>query len=244
MPNTINADTIKLIKEYEGRVLTAYPDPATKNDPVKKGEPWTIGYGHTGRLAGPDVNKGDVITVEIADLYLKADLDKAGERVSKLVTVPLNDNQFGALVSFYFNVGEGTFKKSSVLKNVNEKNFGTVPGRLALYRLADGKVFEGLVRRRNAEGALWLKVDTKTEVKGAIKETVGVKVEPDQNGKKPWDLGAVGASAALLASLSGEVKTTVGNVTEAFHINPSWLLVAIGLGFTAWTLLKRFKKDV
>ena len=57
--------------------------------------------------------------------------------------------------------------------------------------------------------------------------------------KKPIDLGTVGTAVTLGASLSGDVRTIIGNVTELIGINPVWLLLAIGLGFAAWTVYKR-----
>lgn len=245
MANTINKDTLDLIKEFEGRRLEAYPDPGTVNDPIKKGEPWTIGYGHTGRMSPPDVNPGDKITVAQADEYLLNDLNYTAERLRRLLKVELNDNQFGALLSFMFNVGEGTFKKSSVLTNVNSNNFGRVPGRLALYRLANGQVMNGLVRRRAAEGNLWLKVDTKIEVKEEVKQTTGVTVTADQPTKKGVDVGAIGSLLTLLAASSDQVKKLIGNITSTFGIEPVWLLIGVGVGFAGFTIYNKFfKKEV
>lgn len=248
--NIINEDTINLIKEWEGCVLTAYPDPASKNDPAKKGKPWTIGYGHTGSMSLPVVAPGDVITQEQAEQYLRNDLNVAGAHVAQLIKVALTDNQFGALVSFYDNVGETTFKKSSVFAYVNAGKFNSVPGRLALYRYADGKIEPGLVRRRAAEGALWLKPDNEPVNQPkpiAIVEqnhTAGMTVQPDQNGKKKIDVGAIGGLATVVAALSGDVKTAIGNITDTIGVSPIWLLLIVGVGFASWTIYNRLKKEV
>lgn len=220
---TINAETIALVKEYEGLVLKAYPDPGSG------GIPWTIGYGHT-----RGVKKGDVITQAQAEAFLKADLEDTVNTIKRYVKVPLNDNQYGAIASFIFNVGEGTFAKSSVLKYINAGKLDSVPGRLALYRTASGKVMTGLVRRRAAEGNLWMKpVGGVASIEGSnLPATPAVT-------KKPIDLGTVGTAVTLGASLSGDVRTIIGNVTELIGINPVWLLLAIGLGFAAWTVYKR-----
>lgn len=243
--NTINEATINLIKGDEGCVLTAYPDPGTK------GKPWTIGYGHTGLMSLPVVTEGMVITQEQADAYLRGDLQVAGAQVAKLVTVPLNDNQFGALVSFYFNVGEGTFVKSSVLVYVNQKRFNEVVGRLALYRLGGGHVLNGLVKRRHQEGLLWLTNDptaasTPVDDTTVAEDTNAVPLppaQPAQNGKTTIDLPAVGGFVTLMASLSGNVKEVIGNLSGAVGLAPWHILVIAGVGFAGWAAYNKFKKD-
>ncbi|HEU0117833.1 MAG TPA: lysozyme, partial [Alphaproteobacteria bacterium] len=86
-----NADGVALIKEYEGLHLTPYLCPA---------KIWTIGYGHT-----RTVHSGQKITPLEADQLLDDDLRLTERAVQRLVLVPLNDNQYAALVSFAFNVG-------------------------------------------------------------------------------------------------------------------------------------------
>lgn len=218
----VNDETIQLVKDYEGLVLTAYPDPGSKN-----GLPWTIGYGHTS-----GVKKGDVITAEQAEEYLKIDLNSTVQTINKYVKVVLNDNQLGALTSFVYNIGEGQFVKSSVLTYINENKFDSVPGRMALYRLNDGKVMPGLVRRRSAEGTLWMKPVGETT---GITEVANVEAAP-ATVKKPWDWGLVGGVATTVAATSSDIKTAIGNITETFGLNPIWLLIAIALGFAGYTL--------
>ena len=84
---------IELIKDFEGLRLEAYPDPGTG------GDPWTIGYGHT----GPEVKPGLIISIEQAGALLKEDLVKFEEAVERLITVGLNQHEFDALVSFTYN---------------------------------------------------------------------------------------------------------------------------------------------
>lgn len=147
----LNAAGLALIKEHEGLRLNAYPDPGTG------GEPWTIGYGHTSAAGAPKVFQGMRILQQDAEDILKRDLKKFERAVAARVKVPLNDNQFSALVSFCFNVGEGNFEKSSVLREVNAKRFANVPSKLAMWNKAAGKVMKGLVRRRADEGRLFMK---------------------------------------------------------------------------------------
>lgn len=234
--NMINEDTVALVKEYEGKVLEAYPDPASGN------KPWTIGYGHTGRLTVPTVTKGMAISDAQADKFLRNDLNAAAARVSALLKVPVNDNQFGALTSFYENLGETTFAKSSVLSYVNAGKFNEVPGRMALYRMAAGKVMAGLVRRRAAEGALFMKpVDS--AVINHVAEGSAKVATPARNDKKPWDWGTAGGVITLAASTSNDAKVAIGNVTSSFGIQPWQLLLAVGVGFAVWTIYNKFKKE-
>jgi lysozyme len=90
----------------------------------------------------------------------QADLAFAGEVVARHVTVPLTDNQYGALVDFAFNVGIGNFLKSGVLRAVNEGRRDLVPGQLMLWVKAGGKRMPGLVTRRALEANLWTTPDT------------------------------------------------------------------------------------
>jgi lysozyme len=141
---------LDLIKSHEGLRLNAYPDPATG------GDPWTIGYGHTSRAGPPPVRPGMSITRAQAEEILKSDLRKFEAEVQRMVKVPLNDNQYSALVSFCFNVGPGNLQKSGVLRAVNAKQFGQVPSRLMQWNKAAGKVMKGLTRRRAEEGRLFI----------------------------------------------------------------------------------------
>lgn len=146
--NKINKETLELIKSFEGLELTAYKDAVGV---------WTIGYGHTA-MAGPPVPKaGMKLTVKEAEDLLLKDLIKYEQPVRNYVTVPLNDNQYGALVSFCYNLGGGNLKQSTLLKKVNAKDFAGAAKEFAKWNKAEGKVLKGLTRRRAAEAALFLK---------------------------------------------------------------------------------------
>jgi lysozyme len=128
----INAAGLTLIESFEGLSLTSYPDPGTG------GEPFTIGYGHT----GPDVHPGETITHTQATALLESDVAQAEHEVATLVEVVLTPNEFAALVSFQFN-------------NENQ-GISAWENHLCLYvHGGNGQVMEGLVRRRAAEFALW-----------------------------------------------------------------------------------------
>lgn len=147
---TLSDEGIALIKRFEGFRREAYRDAAGV---------WTIGYGHTGRAAPPPVTPGMTITPEEGEAILKADLEVFIAEISPLIETGLTANQFSALVSFAFNVGSANFARSSVLRAVNEGRLDDVPGRLALWNKAGGRVLRGLVRRRMAEGELFMTPD-------------------------------------------------------------------------------------
>lgn len=145
-----NTAGLKLIKEFEGLSLVAYPDPATK------GEPWTIGYGHTSMAGSPKVVKGMKISLAEADEILRRDLKKYEKAVEEAILVDINPNQFSACVSLCYNIGPANFKKSSVVRFINKKMFNEAANAFKLWNKANGKVMGGLTRRRAAEAALFL----------------------------------------------------------------------------------------
>jgi lysozyme len=141
MARIINYAGLALIKEAEGYRDHAYQD---------TGGVWSIGYGHT-----RGVKQGDTCNPSQAEYWLEADLMDAEAAVSKLVKVPLTDNQFAALVSFVFNVGSSQLEKSTLLRKLNEGGYDLVPACLKSWIFDNGKVQPGLVKRRASEAALW-----------------------------------------------------------------------------------------
>lgn len=140
---TTGANGLNLIKSFEGCHLNAYLCPA--NVP-------TIGYGHT-----KNVRLGMKITPEQAEKFLRDDLKTFEKIVKDNVKMPLNQNQFDALVSFVFNVGGGNFKTSTLLKVLNKGDYGAAAGEFSKWVYGGGKKLPGLVRRRQAEAELFSK---------------------------------------------------------------------------------------
>lgn len=143
MPH-INAAGLALVKQFEGCSLTAYPDPGSG------GEPYTIGYGHTG-----DVTPGQTISQAQADELLASDLVRFEEGVDNLIWRNLTPNQFSALVSFAYNVGLGALAGSTLLHDVNAGDFGSAATEFGHWVYASGNEMAGLVRRRAAEATLF-----------------------------------------------------------------------------------------
>lgn len=149
----ISSRGIELIKSFEGCRLKAYLCPAGV---------WTIGYGHT---AG--VKKGQTISQNQADAYLASDLKKYEEYVNQ-TDLKLNQNQFDALVSFTYNCGNGNLKK--LVRNRSVEQIGEA---ILLYNKSNGKVLNGLVRRREAEHELFFQNVDKSD---SEEKSMGIKV--------------------------------------------------------------------
>ena len=132
---------LDLIKQFEGLYLKAYRCPA--------GVP-TIGYGHTAGVA-----MGQTITQQQADDYLRRDVRQFERAVARLVSVPLTQGQFDALVSFAFNLGEGALAQSTLLRLLNAGDYAGAAAQFDRWNKAGGRVLPGLVRRRAAERALF-----------------------------------------------------------------------------------------
>ena len=135
---------LELIKKWEGVKLTAYLP--TPNDV------WTIGYGHT-KTARP----GMTITLQEAEKLLVQDLSWVEEALAKHVKVPLNQNQYDALSSFVYNLGETNFASSTLLRKLNEGDYTGAADQLPRWNKQKGKVLRGLTNRRLEEKALFLK---------------------------------------------------------------------------------------
>lgn len=133
---------LALTRSFEGMRLQAYQDSAGV---------WTIGYGHT----GADVTPGRKISEFEAEALLRADVAASVTCVQRAVEVRITQAQFDALVDFCFNAGRGNFVRSSLLRYVNQENFGAAAVQFGLWVNAGGKKVDGLVRRRAAEAAMF-----------------------------------------------------------------------------------------
>jgi lysozyme len=178
MVREINQAGLDLIKGFEG---LEDGDPTTVNldpymDPIGI---WTIGWGHAIRV-GNDFLRGKQnarraaalypggLTLPQAEALLRADLLDTCRDVEAIVTATINDNQFGALVSFAYNCGVGNLTKSTLLRLVNANDFPGAAAEFGKWNKAGGQVLPGLTRRRGAEAALFMTaVDTVAPAPGA-----------------------------------------------------------------------------
>ena len=137
----ISQNGLELIKHFEGCELEAYKCAAGV---------WTIGYGHI-----KTAEEGMVISQSYADELLEGEIVEYEDYVNTAVTAPLSQDQFDALVSWTFNLGNGNLNASTMLKVLNRGEYEEVPAQMKRWNKAGGKVLEGLIRRREAEANLF-----------------------------------------------------------------------------------------
>ena len=142
----ITQEGLDLIKRFEGFSPTIYICPA--------GYP-TIGYGHVildeekdRFAAGIDQEQGEEL--------LRHDAQVAERAVLRLITVPLTDGQFDALVSFTFNLGSGALQRSTLRRKVNRRAHNEVPEQFMRWVWAGGRRLNGLLKRRSCESLMYI----------------------------------------------------------------------------------------
>lgn len=159
MPMRTSQHGLELIEGFEGLWLIAYDDAndrAVKPGDTVKGT-LTIGYGHTSEAGPPKVFAGMTLQDKAhAEAILMADLAPVEAEVLHLVKVPLNQNQFDALVSFQFNTGWLEHEHCSLLSSLNTGNYLLADQDFMLYDRAQGKVLAGLDHRRRMEKQLFM----------------------------------------------------------------------------------------
>lgn len=143
-PLKIDRNGINLIKQFEGFSSTIYLDAA--------GLP-TIGYGH---LIKNDEDFSGGITEDDATKLMYSDLSRFESSVNRLVTVPLSQSQFNALVSFTYNVGVSAFENSTLLKVLNAGDYIGATEQLTRWDIAGGRKLSGLTTRRKLEQEVFL----------------------------------------------------------------------------------------
>ena len=137
----ISQEGIDLIKHFEGCELESYRCSANV---------LTIGYGTT-----KNVVEGMKISQHQAEELLMKDLEEFEEYVEDLIDVPLEQNQFDALVAWTYNLGPTNLKTSTLRKVLNKGAYDDVAEQIKRWNKANGKVLKALVRRRNAEAELF-----------------------------------------------------------------------------------------
>lgn len=146
---TTSEKGINLIVSFEGVKLKSYQDVVGI---------WTIGCGTIKYPNGTKVKIGDTCTYSSALNFLHHDLQIFEAGINHLVTVPLTQNQFDALVSLVYNIGLGNFSSSTLLKKLNAKDYLGASDQILVWNKAGGKIVQGLINRRKTEKQLF---DTK-----------------------------------------------------------------------------------
>jgi lysozyme len=135
---------LNLIKKFEGFSDKEYICPAGKI---------TIGYGH---VILPNENFQQPMTRLEAENLLKKDLISREKSLNILLKVPINQNQFDALISLIYNIGVENFKQSTLLNFLNNKLFDKIPEQFRRWKYINKLVSKGLLNRREEEIKLWL----------------------------------------------------------------------------------------
>lgn len=165
----VSKKALEMLKHHEGVRTKPYRDVVAL---------WTVGVGHlmypeqvnlpnrrnakpgyTGQTREDFAIKFEdfrEFSMEEVDDILKRDLGRFERGVTRLITAPISQNQFDALVSFSFNLGLGTLQRSTLRQKVNRMDYEGAADEFLKYVMAGGKVFRGLVNRRNDERNLFL----------------------------------------------------------------------------------------
>jgi lysozyme len=153
----VSASGIQFIKDHEGLSLVAYPD----------ANGYSIGYGHYGAVPGQVITQGQ------ADSFLKSDIATV-ENVLNATMINLSQNQFDALADFIYNVGQGNFQNSTLLKKLKAGNYIDAVNELGKWIYSNGQQLPALIKRRADEAALFLKDDSSKIIIAIILFGIGV----------------------------------------------------------------------
>jgi lysozyme len=190
---------------FEGFSATPYQD---------VGGVWTYLFGSIYDLAGNRVTANTKAGTRQQGLQLLArDMTNAIVDIVKVTKVPLNENQLTALADFVYNLGEGTYNGSTLLKRLNSGDYAGAASEIDLFDHAGGKMFAGLLRRRQVETALFDKpVLPPAPVQNS--QTVTGVLGMSGNGQVP------GVNASTVTTPMVE-QTVVGNIAPKQLVNQS-----------------------
>ncbi len=141
----ITSKGLQLIKRFEGFSSAIYLDSA--------GLP-TVGYGHLIKPHEAAAFNASITEAKAEEL-LRQDVAVAESAVLRLISVPLTDYQFDALVSFTFNIGAGALQRSTLRAKLNRGEYWLVPEEMMKWVYAGSKKVQGLILRRMAEIQLY-----------------------------------------------------------------------------------------
>ena len=197
----ISENGVALIKQFEGLELEAYQDIAGI---------WTIGYGHI-----ETAREGMRISEREAEALLRRDLKPRESAVDRLASVPLNQNEFDALVSFVYNVGIEGFRRSTARKRLNRGDRLGAADALTWWNKATvGGVLRevtGLTRRRAAERALFLTPTAPPVVNDAKQLDATTRATPMEDTPRRDTLaGSRTVQGATVAGGAGAASTSLG----------------------------------
>jgi lysozyme len=204
---------------------------------------WTI---HAGVTEG--VKPGMVVTEAEGCAMFYRELSKFEDAVNRLVTVPLNQNEYDSLVSFAYNCGEGALARSSILKQLNAGNREAAARGFALWNRGGGRVLPGLVRRRRDEAAMFLR-----PVEKSLEPDMPQAVDPPPakpEGSRILAAASSGETVAVGAGLGGiglSFADALGYGGQILPLVKSYgleacILVLLCLA-TGFAIVKHFRKQ-
>jgi len=229
---------IELVKAFEG-LHKVKSDGSVRSYRCPAGR-WTIGYGHT-----HGVRSGETITPEEAEDLLRKDLQDCEAVVERMVKVDLTQNQFDALVSFVFNLGQGNFGSSTLLRKLNRGEYESAAEEFIRWNKArvDGelKALPGLTRRRTAEAALF-EMDVELASEGGDLPAQ----KPEQAETKP-----LGKSRTLFGLSMAGLSTGINEATAQLQALTAYsdtlqvvfvVLTLIGIGIAVYARVDDHKE--
>jgi len=281
MHPTIHPAGQALIKEFEQLRLFAYPDPASplaratrrthgrrwgfENARVLfaelppgtadlSGAPWTIGWGNA-----QGVGPFDETTPEQAERDFARKLAEFTRGVLALLTRPANEHELAAMVSLAYNIGLTGFARSSVLRAHNAGDSAAAARAFHLWNRAGGEEMPGLVRRRAAESALYLRpVRIEVPVPTLRRDELPVpRTEVELTPEPPALLPPVDAESSLARSpivragaaggvaglgLAADGARAVADIRHSLGEWLPWVLVAVLLGALGVVVYQRIKQ--
>ena len=198
---------VELIKSFEGLRTNAARLPDGR---------WTLGYGHTF-----SAREGARVTQEDADALLRFDLLPVVDSINNLILLPLNQNQFDALVSFCFNIGVENFAQSTVLKRINEGRFAEAALAMDSWRSAEFNgqtyVLAPLIRRRAAEKNLFLTPEDISHQAATLGRPVEDVVPPAVTVPEPGHINPYASAAQAVQRQVIDLHTRTETVAENLH---------------------------
>lgn len=255
-PTRLSDAGLDLIREFEGyhRALPngdciAYKCPAGV---------WTLGWGAT-----VGIKPGMVWTRAQAEEALLRELATFEAGVTRLVTVPLNQNEYDALVSFAYNCGLGALEKSTILRKLNAGDRIGAADAFGMWTKGGGKVLPGLVRRRKAEAALFLhpvevapaedEEPSQPDMPQAVEPVTTTR--PLQKSGTIW--GAIAAAGATIASYADSAVRGALDAIAQFQVmspiksaivetgaNSKAVALGIGVAATVLVISRRVKASI
>lgn len=229
-------EAVELIARKESCVLKAYLCPV--------GKP-TIGWGET-----EGVHIGMEWDEDTADRRFFNEICQYTMKVVAQLTTPPNDNQLGAMVSLSYNIGLGAFSKSTVRKAHNKGDYSAAARAFNLWNKGRVNgvltVLGGLVSRRAAEAALYLKPEDHApetpNVQAVEAETPLTGSPIVKSGATTTALGGLAGATALLGDATPIIEQAK-NIATSFNVNPlmvlGGVLLVVGLRAVYWRWKQR-----